>query len=112
MTTTTTKEMTLSRATGKLVALLFWMPAVAIWNGYVFLMLWTWFVVPLGIVQITLPLAIGIDLIVTFLTMSYADLIVMDGFKKQEGGMWSMRFAGLFITGTILLYGWIIQLFL
>ena len=41
-----------------------------IWSGFIIKTLWVWFIVPLGVIEISLPHAIGIDMLITFLTAS------------------------------------------
>lgn len=44
-------------------------PPLWIWNGYVLMHLWRWFVVPtLGANELTLPFAVGIALVASYLT--------------------------------------------
>lgn len=35
-----------------------------IWNGYVLSVLWSWFIVPLGVVSITIAWAIGLSVVI------------------------------------------------
>lgn len=50
------------------LALVVMMPIAIAVRGAVLSQLWAWFVVPLGVVAITLPWALGISLIAWFLT--------------------------------------------
>jgi hypothetical protein len=47
---------------------LFWATPMIILRGWVITKLWGWFIIPFGIQPLTLPHAIGIGLILTFLT--------------------------------------------
>lgn len=47
----------------------------AMWRGYVLTFLWSWFVVVgLGAKPLTVPLAIGVSLLVSFLTLQRAPM--------------------------------------
>lgn len=59
-----------------LVALLFIVPAlfiVSVWRGYVLTVLWKWFIVPaFGLPLLSIPIAIGISLLVQMMTHEHA----------------------------------------
>jgi len=38
------------------------------WTGFATFLLWGWFLVPLGVTKITFPMAMGIGVIISFLT--------------------------------------------
>jgi len=58
----------LIKTLGFLIAMaLVWVP-LAVFQGYGLLLLWEWFVVPLGFHALTLPGAMGITLIASLLT--------------------------------------------
>lgn len=60
---------TLPEAFGKFCAFVILIPAAILWAGYALQVLWGWFIVPaFGLAALTLPQAIGIDVIVTMLT--------------------------------------------
>lgn len=44
------------------------LPAYLLWSGFVLAKLWTWFIVPLGAPALSVPSAIGIGLVVGFVT--------------------------------------------
>lgn len=56
-----------------IVILLAAIPGI-IWSGFVIKILWIWFMVPLGIIEISLAHAIGIDIIITFLVSPSFDI--------------------------------------
>lgn len=59
----------LPEAFGKFCAFVLLVPAAISWAGYILQVLWGWFIVPaFGLAALTLPQAIGIDVIVTMLT--------------------------------------------
>jgi fatty acid desaturase len=81
--------------------------AVCLLNGWVLLLLWRWFVPVLfpNVPLLTVPVAIGISLIVSLLT--HQDM--SDVAKKSETDRWS-TFAGLFTRPLfVLLIGWIVR---
>ncbi len=43
-------------------------PLTVAWNGFVISIFWGWFIVPLGLPQISIPHCIGISVIATMLT--------------------------------------------
>lgn len=81
---------------------------LSIWEGFVFMKMWAWFVVPIfGLPAITIPVAIGIALLIGFLThqrngesddpMDYAVKSFSHGFVN---------------SGVVLLIGYIVTFFL
>lgn len=52
----------------KVIAVLISIPVTAIWRGYVLTMMWAWFVMPLGVRALGVAQAIGLAMIVGFLT--------------------------------------------
>lgn len=58
------KNLTLGGCFGLILYLVIITPLLAIWNGFVLSKLWTWFVVPLGVNQISIPHAMGISTLV------------------------------------------------
>ena len=43
------------------------LPFLLVWRGFVLTILWLWFAVPLGMPELTVPYAIGLSLIVSFM---------------------------------------------
>jgi Na+(H+)/acetate symporter ActP len=62
------------------------MVASSIWSGYVLSILWGWFIVPtFGLPMLSIPVAIGLALIVSYLTKSVSN-------TKTDWG-WSISIA-------------------
>ena len=82
------------------------------YNGYALTILWGWFIMPIfNVPSLNIPVAIGIAMVVSFLTYD-PDL---DGVKKEQE--WSEKFlvniVYAFLKPTFaLFFGWIITLFL
>jgi uncharacterized membrane protein len=55
-------------AVAKVIAVLVSIPATAIWRGYVLTVMWAWFVMPLGARPLGVAHAIGLAMLVGFLT--------------------------------------------
>lgn len=79
-------------------------------NGWAVAKLWHWFIVPtFKLPELSIPIAIGVSLIVTYLTIRIST-------KKDERGYGEQMCLG-FALGTIkplcfVLMGWVITLFL
>ncbi len=43
------------------------LPFTFLWRGYVLTILWGWFLVPLGVMALTIPMALGISTMISFL---------------------------------------------
>ena len=82
---------------------------LSIWEGFVFMKLWAWFVVPMfGLPALTIPVAIGIALLVGFLTHQRngeSDADPMDYAVKSFSH-------GFVNSGVVLLIGYIVTFFL
>ena len=109
--------MTAGAVLGRVVSVVFLMIFASIFNGYVLSVLWGWFVVPtfaaptLGVVP-----AIGIALVVGYMTHQMRDKIFRDEDKKEEP-----KFRQIMARGTAfailkplnaLFFGWIVHLFM
>lgn len=88
------------------VSVIFLFSSIAL-EGIVLFYLWMWFVVPLGVPAIGFLNALGLGLIVSFLTYHYYD------FKKNdEAGIYE-PLCYLFVRpGLTLLVGWTIHCFM
>ena len=86
----------------------------AVWSGFVLTHLWRWFVVPLGVVEISLPNAIGVSLIVGFLTMRVTEEDLKPSGDAGERARKSAAKAGFKMLYVAILFGlsWIVQLFM
>lgn len=78
--------------------------ALATWRGLILSIMWTWFLVPLGVPTITIPLAIGFSLLVGFLTPSAA--------KEKNDSFGEAMAEGIVSPLVFLLLGWIVKLFI
>lgn len=84
-------------------AVAFAISASVVLNGYVLSVLWGWFIVPVfGLPALTIPVAIGIALVISFLTHQ---LNLNDG---DETGWKQLAFSFLHPLLT-LLAGWIVK---
>ena len=90
----------------KIITLLLIIPA-AIWGGYVLSILWGWFFVPVfGLPTLSVPQAIGISLIVGFLTYHYQ-------YEEDDEEVLLKRIVGIFLVPLeCLIIGWIVHLFI
>lgn len=79
----------------------------SMWRGYVLSILWAWFVVPLfGLPQLSIPLAIGISLIVGMLTNHRTGREV-----EKKGGLGNAIGLSVFVPALFLLMGWLVHMF-
>lgn len=83
----------------------------AMWKGYVISVLWGWFVVPaFGLPPLSVPLAIGVALIVTLMTHQNPARQGAGGGKKDDlaHAMWFAALLPLFGLGI----GWVAKQFI
>lgn len=78
---------------------------MALLNGFVLKYLWGWFIVPLGVKQIGIAHAIGVSLIVGYLTRHIYK-------SEHEPEFWEQVIAGTVGALLILLIGYIIHSFM
>lgn len=84
-------------------------------RGWALSVLWGWFVVKqFGLPPIGIPLAIGLSLIVSYLTCDMGQVLHRQREDKRE---WSEKTAESFVAGVVappifVGFGWIYQLFL
>ena len=72
-------------------------------RGLVLKILWGWFIVPLGVISIGISHALGISIIITFITFK----------KPAEDTKWEEVIMGsIGVSGFALLLGYIFQLFM
>lgn len=76
------------------------------WYGYVLHLLWAWFIVPaFGLPAVSIPVAIGLSLVVGFMTKSYT--------HDPEGEAWWKKWARMYMRPAVaLLVGWIVTKFI
>jgi hypothetical protein len=81
----------------------------SIWSGYVLTILWTWFIVPtFGVPALTLAPAIGLSIVVSYLTHQYAPKTT----EKHESEWHStlhLSFHILLKPTLALLMGWMVK---
>lgn len=76
-----------------------------IWNGYVFCVLWSWFIVTqFGLPQLSIPSALGISLLIRFTTYDYK--------KGENKGLVESIVIVFAVPLFILIVGKIITLFM
>jgi len=83
----------------------------AIWRGYVFSVLWKWFIVPVfpAMPLLSIPVAIGIALVAAFLAFQYT----YSKDERSELEKWGGTFGVMLLyPAATLLIGWIVTLFL
>lgn len=83
----------------------------SIWRGYVFSVLWKWFIVPVfpAMPLLSIPVAIGIAMVVSFLAYQYTYSKDDRSDTAKLGGAFGMA---LFYPALVLLMGWVVTLFL
>jgi multisubunit Na+/H+ antiporter MnhB subunit len=92
---------------GALTVMALLVPSVIL-RGFVFSYLWQWFVVPLGAHSISISLAVGLALIVSYLThQDQSGLARVKQDNPVGRAIGKMMFTPLFIW----FIGWVIQLF-
>lgn len=75
-------------------------------SAYTLMMLWTWFLVPLGVVSIGMVHAYGLSILIKYATMQGSDMLVISGNKKEDGAYVSnSELALLNIVLSIVLLG-------
>jgi hypothetical protein len=79
-------------------------------NGFTFSKLWEWFVVPtFSLPELTIPVAIGISMIVSFLTYRYKK----GDDEEQSDREFAGRILACFVVPLfVLLFGWFCTLFM
>lgn len=83
-------------------------PFIYVWRGYVLTILWGWFIVPtFGIKAITIPQAIGLSLIVSFLTYQASKSVFADEEEPKKSIL--QVILSFIIPATCLLIGWIVN---
>jgi hypothetical protein len=95
-------ELTILAATLGLIAV------GAIWNGYVLTILWGWFIAPtFGLPALSLATAIGLALVVSYLTHQYLPKCAEEGdtWDKLGRAFWHMLMRPAFS----LLIGWVVK---
>lgn len=97
-----------------ILSLVLLVPAI-IYDGAVLLLLWRWFVVPLGVIPLTLPIACGLMLVAHSL-VGKQDMLAEYKLERDEDFVVyniKTRLSNMFTMPTFLwIFGWIIHLFM
>lgn len=94
------------KVTGKdFLILLLLAPLLYLWDGFVFIKLWSWFLVGLTGKSITMSVAIGILIIKNFIVPTTKKY-------KNTTELWKDVVQSIVFTGFILLAGFIVTLFM
>lgn len=100
-----------------IVFLLNFVPVI-MWRGWVLSLLWGWFVVRLGMPAVSIPEAIGVSLVLSYLTGTGHIAVAVEEMKEkttEENDKippMGKIFIGWAMPAFVLLYGWILQKFL
>ncbi|WP_093429351.1 hypothetical protein ABL840_09105 [Variovorax sp. NFACC27] len=112
MTNKTSDDLMVGAAAGAL-ALILGVPFVAatvaiaaIWSGYVFHLLWLWFIVPtFSLPALSIPLAVGVSLTVSFIARGQS--------PSEKGKPWWKTFLEVLLRPAfVLLIAWIVKGFI
>lgn len=91
------------------LGLLAFVVGIMLWRAFVLKILWGWFIMPFfGLNELTYPFAIGIALIISFLTQPNTDKIKDEYKKKGYNALAEAPLAPAFA----LLIGWIVTWFM
>lgn len=92
------------------VKVVLWLIALVVsvlFNGYALTILWRWFVVPtFGLVQLSIPAAIGFSLTVSYLTTRSSEL------KSDDDDIAAAFIRALLLPTLVLAFGYIVQLWM
>ena len=84
----------------------------SIWRGFVFMKLWAWFIVPVfHLPMLTIVIAIGVSMVVSFLTYHSTNIDRNDTRSSSEKFTTDIA-ATIMYPATFLFLGWIVQMFL
>ena len=93
-------------AIGELFVTLLMGPITAIAGGFVLMKLWIWFLIPMGLFEISIVQAIGVKIIISFLTANNLNSIKIEQSKSK-------RVMIILIYDTVmLLFGFVYSRFL
>lgn len=74
-------------------------------SAYTLMMLWAWFLVPLGVASIGMVHAYGLSILIKYATMQGSDILVLSKNKEGSGYVSSPEIAALNIVLSIVLLG-------
>lgn len=96
---------------GIITAVIFTTVVSAIWSGYVFNILWAWFIMDIfKLPSLSTPLAIGIMLVIKFATYQYSYTEAEEG--EREKKLIAVIWFSMMYPAISLLMGWIILKFI
>ncbi len=82
-----------------------------LWKAFVVTKLWTWFIVPtFGLPALSIPVAIGVAMVVTFLTYQWRFEEIPEDRKVEYWAQACM--VSTLMPAFFLLFGWIVTLFM
>lgn len=89
-------------------------PVLYMLNGWVLSILWKWFIVPFGAPNISIPVAIGIAIVIGFLTKQTESKHCVDDRPKETRTIDAVAqiFAAILYPFVALGIGWIVQSFI
>lgn len=94
---------------GALVSIPALLAISTILNGWVLVYLWLWFISPVfGLAELTLGQAIGLSMVVSFLSYQY-----IESQKSKDSDLFESLFTAFFISifrpALVFSFGWLIQ---
>lgn len=87
-----------------IIGMIAFIAVICLYQAFVLATLWTWFIVPLGVVKIGLTHAYGLSLIPSVILGTRGLGI---GLKKDEDAKWSPIVSALIYPAVALLFGYI-----
>lgn len=81
------------------------LPITSIFTGFTLSILWGWFVVPLGVMALSIPQSLGISITIAFLTHQPHK-------SDDEVGFWATIAQGVIKCVLFLALGWIYHCFM
>lgn len=95
---------------GKTIAAILILFFGVIYSGYAFSVIWSWFIVPVfSLPELSVPVAIGIIMTISYTTMSSATEISKD---LRENWFLYQGIVSIGKPSTALFFGWIVTFFL
>ena len=74
-------------------------------SAYTLMMLWTWFLVPLGVASIGMVHAYGLSILIKYATMQGSDILILIKNKEGSGYVSSPEIAVMNIVLSLVLLG-------
>lgn len=89
----------------KILLVLLAMPWTTMLRGFVLVKLWHWFITPLGVIELRVPIALGIALTVSLLTTDFDA-------TREKREWWGHLVISTSVSLIALGFGWLYTLFL